>query len=156
MKKYIKTDKMIVIIPAMLMVFVLGGLIYILSASSNIRMYKSTLCSLASGPYEVTAEYDGTTVSLHPDNQRKLLNFFASADYYTKGRAKPSGDVIHYYFNEEDTEWTVNVYEVSDDELLFEVNGDKNFSFTMDNKGKFKKYIKLGTPDGWEMENDVL
>lgn len=156
MRKYIKEhDRLIFIIPLLLVAIVLGSLFFVLSTSSNIRMYKRTMCSLVSGPYKVTAEYDGTAVKLTHDNQDRLLNLVASANYYSKGWTKPSGDVVHYNFDG-DTDWTVDIYEISDEKILFDVQGDKNFRFVIDNNGRFRNYVKIATPDGWEIRNIVM
>lgn len=150
-----KSNKRIVIIPALLIAVVLGSILFLLNSSFKIRDYKSTLCSLVSGPYEVMAEYDGTTVKLRSDNQKRLLNFIASAKYYAPGHTTPSGDVIRYIFKG-DTDWTVDIYEVSDETLLFDVQGEKNFRVSVDNYDKFRKYVKLGTPDGWDTLNLIV
>lgn len=155
MKKILKKEIVIVAIPILLFIFILGVIFYFANFSQKIREYKSTLCSLASGPYEVSAEYDGTTVRLCSDNQLRLLNFFSRSDYYSKKRTKPSGDVIHFYFKGE-TDWTVDIYEVNHDKILFDVQGEKNFRVTSDNNGTFNKYLKIGSPEGWEKMNIII
>lgn len=156
MKKSVsKNDRRIIIIPILVIVILAVGLFYILNTSRNIRLYRSTLCSLASGPYEVMAEYEGTTVKLRQDNQKKLLNYFAGSRFYAKGRTKPEGDVIHYYFKG-DTDWTVDIYNVSEDYVLIDVQGERKFRVRAENKGRFQNYVLMGSPDGWETLNIIV
>ena len=155
MKKFIRNDRMILIIPAIIVIFIFGGLFFLLNTTSKVRMYKRTLCSLATSPYEVTAEYDGVTVELAPDNKKKLMNLFGSAKYHNRGTKKPSGDVIHFEVKES-TDWTIDIYEVDKDNLLIEVQGGDHFLCAVENNGKFKRYLRLGSPDGWEEANTVI
>lgn len=156
MKKSVsKNDRRILIIPVILILILAIGLIFMLNTARNIRLYKSTLCSLASGPYEVMAEYDGTTVKLRPDNQKKLLNYFAGSKFYAKGSKKPQGDVIHYYFKG-DTEWTVDIYNVDKERVFIDVSGERDFSVAAENHGRFENYVKIGSPDGWDTINIIV
>lgn len=155
LKKKQKNDRWIVVIPILFALFLLIGLIVLLNTSRNIRLYRSILCTLTSGSYEMTAEYDNVKVKVRPDNKEKLFNMFSGTKIWSGKDAPENSDVVHYYFKG-DTDWTINIYEIDKEKVLIEVQGEKNYKVYAENNSRFEKYVKIGTPDGWSTLNIII
>lgn len=158
MKEKVKNtikDRLLVLIILLVVITVLCGILYLLLSSQRIKECKNRLHTLGSGAHIVAAEYDGTRVVVSEENRIQLTTLLSYAEVWALTEDMDTSDEVHFTFDG-DKIWKMDVYLIDDEYVKIIITGEEEYEILSDNNGKFEKYVRLASPEGWKTENRVI